>query len=68
MKFLDEVFGQLLISLINNQIDTPEVIGCLNDIIHPYTLVGNAYRIGFKNKTGLLMRQPASFDMIGIIG
>ena len=68
MKFLDELFGQLLISLFDNQIDTPEVIGCLNDIIHPYTLVCNTYRIGFKNKTGLLMRQPASFDMIGIIG
>ena len=68
MQVLNKFLTELRFCAFDDLINTAEVIGGFDDIVHPHAFLGNADGVGFKNKTRLIMGQAASLHMIGIIG
>lgn len=68
VKFLDEFFRQSFACLINHQINTAEVIGSFNDIVHIDGAVLKADGIRFEDISGLIVGQSAPLHMVGVIG
>ena len=68
MQLFNQVFGQLFIGLVNDQVDASEVVGRLHDIIDIHAFVRNADGVGLKDETRLLVCQPAPLDVVGIVG
>ena len=67
MKFFDKLLCQNCLCIINNHINTAEVICCFNHIVHIQHIFFYTYGIGFKDVSGLVMCQAATFDMIGVV-
>ena len=53
--------------MINNLIDTTEMISCLNDIIYIEDFFFYSNSICLKYISCLIVGQTAAFDMIGVI-
>ena len=68
MQVLDEFFAELGFCAFDNLVNTVEVIGGFDDIVHPHAFLGNADGVCFKNKARLLVGQSAALHVIGIIG
>ena len=68
VQLLDEGLGESLLSPVDDEVDAAEVIGRLDDVIDVDALVADADRVGLENISGLLMRQTAPFDMVGVVG
>ena len=64
----DEFLAELRFCAFDDLINTAEVIGGFDDIVHPHAFLGDADGIGFKNKTRLIMGQAAALHVIGVIG
>ena len=58
MKMLDEVFGERFLGMINDVVDTTEVVDGLHDVIHVDSVVGDADSVGLENVACLVMGQP----------
>lgn len=43
------------------------MVCCFDYIIYGQGFITNAYSVGFKNIASLVVREPTSLDMIGII-
>lgn len=44
------------------------MVGCLHNVIYVDGLVGKAKGVGLKNKSGLVVGQPAALDVVGVVG
>ena len=67
VKFFDELLCQCCLCIINNHINTTEVIYCFNHIIYIQHFFFYTDGVGFKDVSGLIMSQTAAFDMIGVV-
>ena len=67
VKFFDEFLRQSCFCMINNHVDTTKVICRFNHIIHIQHFFFYANSIGFKDISGLIMCQTASFHMVGVV-
>ena len=68
MQVLDEFLAELRFCAFDDLINTAEVIGGFDDIVHPHTFLGNANGVCFKNKARLLVGQTAALHVIRVIG
>jgi len=68
MQFLDESLGKCIASLIDHYINAAEVVGGFNHIIHIHRLIFKTNGIGLKDESCLIVRQTATFNMVGVIG
>ena len=53
--------------MVNDVIYAPEVVGCLNDIIHVHRFVCDADCVGLEYISGLFVGELAAFDVIGVV-
>ena len=53
--------------MINNHVNAAEVICCFDHVIHIQHFFFYADGVGFKDISGLIVRQAASFHMVGIV-
>jgi len=67
MKFFNKLLCQSFLCIINNHINTLEVICCFNHIIHIQHIFFYTDGVGFKDISGLIMSQAVAFNMIGVI-
>ena len=68
MQLLNQRFGQLCPCLLNDQVDTPEVVSRLNDIVHPDRFVSNTDGVRLENVPRLVVSQAATLNVVGVIG
>ena len=68
VELLDMRLGDLVCCMIDDIIDTTEVIDCLHNIIYRGVLGCDAKRIGLEDVSRLLFGQFAAFDMVGVVG
>lgn len=69
VKLLDERFGQLFTAVLDDEVNTAEVVGRFDDVVHVDSFVfQNADRVGFKDVSRLVCGQPAALDVVGIVG
>ena len=54
--------------MVNDKIDTTEVVDRLKNIIHIHCLVSDTDGVCLKDITRLIMSQLTTFNMIGIVG
>ena len=66
MQMLYQIFCQFILCMIDDIIDTTEVINCLYNVIHIYSAVSNTNRISFKNISSLIVGKLATFYMIRV--
>ena len=67
VKFFDELLRQSCFCMINDHVNAAEVICCFDYVIHIQHFFFYADGIGFKDISGLIVRQAASFHMVGIV-
>ena len=67
VKLLDVSLGNLVHGMIDDIVDSTEVIDSLNNIIYRCILGGNAKSVCLEDKAGLFFSQPATFHVVGII-
>ena len=67
MKFFDKLLRQSCFCMIDNHINAAEVICCFNHIIHIQHFFFCADGVRFKDISSLIVRQAASFHMVGIV-
>lgn len=68
MQMFDKFLAELRFCAFDDLVDTAEVIGGFDDIVHPHAFLGDANGVCFKNKASLLVGQAAALHVIGIIG
>ena len=68
MQFLDESLGKCIGSLIDHHINATEMVRGLDYIIHIHRLIFKTNGIGLKDESCLIVRQTATFNMVGVIG
>ena len=68
VKFFDKLLCQNCLCIINNHINTAEVICRFNHIIHIQHFFFYANSIGFKDISSLIVCQAASLHMVRVIG
>ena len=57
-------FGEWLMGMRYDKVETSKMIGCLDNVVYIYSLVRNAYGIILEDVARLFMGQPASLDMV----
>ena len=67
VKFFDELLRQSCFCMINNHVNAAEVICCFDHVIHIQHFFFYADGVGFKDISGLIVCQAASFHMVGIV-
>ena len=67
VQALDEALGQAPVGGVDDSVDAPEVAGGLQDVVHAHR-VCDADRVGLEDEPGLLVREPAPLDAVGVIG
>ena len=67
-QFFDEFLRQSCFCMINNHVNTPEVICRFDHIIHIQHFFFYANSISFKGISGLIMCQATSLHMVRVIG
>ena len=68
MNLLDHILGKSLLCMIDDEIDTAEVVYSFKDIIHVNSVRGDTDGVGFIDITRLVVRQFAALDVVGVIG
>ena len=68
MKLFDETFRHLFFRMVNNVVDTSEVVDSLYNIIYIHCLVSNTDSICLEDLACLIMCQTTTLDVIGVIG
>ena len=53
--------------MVNDVIYAPEVVGCLNDIIHVHRFACDADCVGFEDVSCLFVCELAAFDVVRIV-
>ena len=64
VKFLDEFLGQRCFGVLNNHVDTTEMVRRFNHIIHIEDFIFYTNGICFKNISGLIVGQTAAFHVV----
>ena len=67
MQLFDQGFCQRTFCLINDQVNTSEMVYCLQNIIYVYRAVRCIDGISFKYIPGLVMCQSTAFHVVGIV-
>ena len=68
MNLLDHILGKSLLCMIDDEINTAEVVYSFKDIIHVNSVRGDTDGVGFIDITRLVVRQFAALDVVGVIG
>ena len=68
VQFFQQAFAERLHGPVDYLVDTPEVVGGLDDVVHSDRLVGNADGVCLEDKAGLVFRQTAPLDVVGVVG
>ena len=68
MQLLDMSLCYLLCGMVDNIVDTTEMIDSLQNIVDASVFGGDAESIGFEDITGLLFCQTAPFDVVRVVG
>ena len=69
MKLLDERFGQLFTAVLDDEVNTAEVVGRFDDVVHIDGFVfQHADHVGFEDVSGLVGGQAAALHVVGIVG
>ena len=65
--YFDELFRQLFLRIIDDIVDTAEVVNCFNNVVNIDGFIGNANGVRLKDIACLIVRQATTFYMIGVI-
>ena len=69
VKLLDERFGQLFTAVLDDEVNTAEVVGRFDDVVHVDGFVfQHADRVGFEDVAGLVGGQAAALHVVGVVG
>ena len=69
VKLLDKRFGQLFTAVLDDEVNTAEVVGRFDDVVHIDGFVfQHADRVGFEDVSGLVGGQAAALDVVGVVG
>lgn len=68
VQFLDEGFGERLRGPVDNRVDAAEVVRGFEDIGYTQRLALDAHRVGLEDVAGLVVGQPAAFDVVRVVG
>ena len=68
MQLFDELFRQLFLRMIDDIVDTAEVVNCFNDIIHVNSTIRHTNGVCFKDIARLVVSQTTALYVIGVIG
>lgn len=75
MEFLDQGLRQFIFGVVDDIVDTAEVVGGFYDVVHVDGLafalalvVGETNRVGLEDIPCLVVSQFAALDMIGVVG
>ena len=68
MNLLNHILGKSLLSVVDNEIDTAEVVYSFKDIVYVDGIRGDTDGVGFIDITRLVVRQFAALDVVGVIG
>ena len=64
VEFLDDGFRSPVFSVVNDVVDTAEVVDGLHNVIHVDTVFGDANRVGLEYVPGLLVGEPAALNVV----
>lgn len=68
MERFDQGLRQFVFGVVDDGVDAAEVVGGLHDVVHLEGLVlANPDRIGLEDVAGLLVGEPATLDVVGVI-
>ena len=67
MQFFDKRLSKRFRGILNDKINATEMVGGLNHIVNIDALSLKADRVRLKDIAGLVMREPAAFNMIGVV-
>ena len=59
--------GQLIRGMVNDIVNTAEMVDSLQNVVDARVLGGHPQRIRLKNEPGLLLGQPTPFNMVRIV-
>lgn len=68
MQFLDKGFGERLPGPVDNRVDAAEVVRGFENVIHAQRFALDAHRVGLEDVAGLVVGQPAAFDVVRVVG
>lgn len=68
VQFLDEGLGERLPGPVDDRVDAAEVVRGFENIVHSQRLAFDAHRVGLEDVAGLVVGQPAAFDVIRVVG
>lgn len=68
VQFLDEGFGERLRGPVDDRVDAAEVVRGFEDIVYTQRLALDAHRVGLEDMAGLVVGQPAAFDVVRVVG
>ena len=68
MQLLYHSLGQGLLRMVDDVVDGAEVVLGLQDVVYPDGSVAGADRGRLEDEPGLVERQPASLDAVGVVG
>ena len=64
VQMLDKIFRQPAVCIVYDVVYAPEMIDCLHYVIHIHGFISNAYRIGLKYISCLIVSKSAAFNMV----
>ena len=67
MQFLDERLRDRPMCILDDEIDTFEMICRFYDVVHTHIAVAEADRVGLKYESRLVMREAAALDVVGVV-
>ena len=68
VQFLDEGFGERFFGPVDNRVDAAKVVRGFEDIVHAQRFALDAHRVGLEDVAGLVVGQPAAFDVVRVVG
>ena len=69
VKFLDERFGQPFTAVLDDEVNTTEVVGRFDNVVHvDWFVFQHADRIGFEDVARLVGGQAAALHVVGVVG
>lgn len=64
MQMLDILLAESSFSVVDDPVDTAEVVGSLKDVIYADRSFTGTDGVGFKQETGLIMCEPIAFHVV----
>ena len=68
MELFDETLRKRLFCVVDNEVDAMEMVDSFHDVIHVHYCVSDADSVRFEDIACLVVRQTATFDVIGVVG